>query len=344
MADFTISSASTLMACRYPFRADVAWPPEGEPDEACSKGAAIHAAIARYVNAGEEALGLGPAWDHALAWIKANWRRGWVGEPAYAWDHAIDEARLIGVDIGRDYTANGRRPGEIAGTLDVCYVDGSTVYVYEFGTGYDVSHKAEQLRLQCLVAARAHGCSRAVGQLVRFADDGAYPSPPVEYDEFELMAIAGEFADLLSEVEGSEPVPGEHCSLCNLAPVCPAATSIVQALLPAEGLVRPGWGLVIASPDHAAWLLAHARLVAAAAEAVKDAVKAYVPKAGLSLSDGSMLVEGHRNMVRVDHARVESLARSLGATDAQLDACSRSVVESAGLKVKKAAKAKRKAT
>ena len=67
-----------------------------------------------------------------------------------------------------------------------------------------------------------------------------------------------------------------------------------------ESLVKPGWGLTIANPDHAAWLLNHARLVAAAAEAVKDAVKAYVPKDGLVLADGSLLVEGTRNMPRTD--------------------------------------------
>lgn len=342
MAAFTISSASTLAHCRYPFRIDVEMPQQGTPDAAQSKGTGVHAAIAAYANKGDLPSGeLGPTWDCALAWVKANWKQSWVAEPAYAWDPSTDAARLLGVDIGRDYAAHGRRPGEVAGTLDVCSVEGDTVYVYEFGTGHDVSHKFQQLRLQCAVAALAHGCSRAVGQLVRFADDGTYPGQPVELDEFALAAIRGEFAEILLEVPGSSPVPGEHCSRCNLAPVCPAAAPIVEALVPVEALVSHRWGLTISSPDHAAWLLAMARLVAAAAEAVKEQVKAYVPKDGLLLEDGSLLIEAMRNVNRKNHARIEALATALGATDEQLEACSVVVQESAGLRVKKPAKLKR---
>jgi hypothetical protein len=346
MASFTISGASTIMSCQYPYRDDVAMPPEAGGDPGRDKGTATHDCAAKFINTSEAVELLDPrehpTWACMKSWILANWKTTWVAEPAYAWDVAADVAECIGVDIGRAYREQGAGDHDVCGTLDVCSAEGDTVYVYEFGTGFDVEHKAEQLRLQCAVAALAHGASRAVGQLVKFRDDGAYPSPLVE---FELAAIRGEFAELLGSVEGSDPAPGEHCSRCNLAPVCPAAAGIVQALIPADALVPHRWGLAITSPDHAAWLLGHARLVAAAAEAVKDGVKAYVPKEGLVLEDGSLLVEGTRNMPRRDNKKLEMLARTLGATDEQIAGCDYVAVESSGLKVKKApaAKAKKKA-
>lgn len=338
MSDFTLSSAHLIMHCQYPFRDDVVMPPEAGIDKARDKGISLHDCQAKYINARDSELldpATNPAWACARAWIDANWKPSWVAEPAYAWDPIADTARLLGVDIHREYARAGKLPHEKAGTLDIRSVEGDTVYVYEIGTGYEMEHKADQLRLQCLVAARAHDVPRAIGQRIQYRDDGAYMFPPVELDEFDLAAIAGEYAEHLGSVEGSEPMPGDHCALCNLAPVCPAASGIVQALIPAEAIVRPGWGLVIANPDHARWLLDHARLVAAAAEAVKEAVKAYVPKNGLVLADGSLLVEGTRNMPRRDNKKIEMLARTLGATEEQLASCDYIAVESSGLRVKK---------
>lgn len=342
MADFTISGAHVLMSCRYPFRAEVVMPPEAATDDDRELGVVCHDAAAKLINSGLDTLDgeTNPTWACMRAWIKANWKRTWVAEPAYAWDPVADTARLLGVDIKREYEKHGRAPRERAGTLDVCSVEGDTVYVYEFGTGFDVTHKFDQLRLQCAVAARAfYGVTKAVGQVVKFRADGAYPMQPVEFDDFAISATLGEFTEYLGEVDGSEPQPGEHCQRCNLAPVCPAAASIVQAILPAESLTKHTWGLVIRDADHARWLLDHARLVAAAAEAVKEAIKAYVPKEGLVLEDGSLLVEGTRNMPRTDNARVMTLARTLGATEEQIEACNYIAVESSGLRVKKSAAA-----
>lgn len=339
MSEFTVSSASVLMACQYPFRPEVEMPPEALVDADRDLGAEVHDCAAKFINTGTFTELLDAAthsvWASARAWIIASIKDTWIAEPAYAWDPVDDTARRLGIDIAREYERVGKAAHERAGTLDVVSVEGDTVYVYEFGTGYDVGHKHEQLRLQCAIAALAHGCTRAVGQVVRFDETGAYPQSAVELDEFDLAAIRGEFAELLSKVPSSEPLPGDHCQRCNLAPACPAATQIVSDLIPEGSLVRPGWGLKIANADHARWLLDHARLVAAAADAVKDAVKAYVPKEGLVLEDGSLLVEGTRNMPRRDNKKMETLARTLGASDEQIAGCDYVAVESSGLRVKK---------
>lgn len=343
---FTVSGAYVLAHCRFPYRDEVTAPPEAVEDPDREKGIVVHDCSATFINSKGHIEALdpetNPTWACAKAWILANRKLSWVAEPAYAWDPAAGTARGLGVNIGRAYEEHGKLAHEIGGTLDVCSVEGDTVYVYEFGTGFDVEHKYDQLRLQCGVAARAHGVSKAVGQIVKFRDDGAYPLPPVHFDAFALAATRGEFAELLAEIPGSEPAPGEHCVRCNLKTACPAGAAIIAELVPVDALVPHRWGLTITSPDHAAWLLARARLVGAAADAVKEGVKAYVPKEGIVLEDGSLLVEGTRNMPRRDNKKLEMLARTLGASEEQIAGCDYVAVESSGLKVKKpTAKSKR---
>jgi len=110
--------------------------------------------------------------------------------------------------------------------------------------------------------------------------------------------------------------------------------------VPAEALVRHRWSTSIASPDHAAWLLARAKLLAKAADDVKDAIKAACPREGWRLEDGSVLVEGTRNMPRFDLTKLKGLARDAGVTDEQMESCSYVATESAGLKVQMAAGSK----
>jgi hypothetical protein len=76
---------------------------------------------------------------------------------------------------------------------------------------------------------------------------------------------------------------------------------------------------------------------------VKKALKAYVPKEGLVLEDGSLFVEGERRMPRTDHEKMAQLAISLGATPEQIESCSYVAIESAGLKLKKPAKRRKAA-
>jgi len=340
MSEFTVSGAYVLASCRYPYRSDVVVPRDDSPNRARDKGSSVHGMIANYINSGAVPEDGGPTFDCARAWIDANKKASWVAEPAYAWDPATDAARLLGVDINREYEARGKLPHEVGGSLDVASIEGDTVYVYEFGTGFDIEHKLAQLRLQCLVAARAHRVSMAVGQLVRFRDEGAYPGIPVTFGEFELAAIAGEFAEYLAEVPGSEPTPGEHCKRCNVAPICPVGRALIEQILPASALVKHQWGLEIQSADHAAWLLEQTRLIVAAADQVKNAVRAYVPEGGIKLSDGSMLIEGVRHVPRFDKGKALTLARGLGATEEQIDRCSYMASESSGVRVQKAPKAK----
>lgn len=322
---YTLSGTNILLACAYPFREDVkGWSDDG-PNFARDRGTGTHNAGATYINSKREALPSGldesGTWASMKAWIDQNWQPGWVAEPAYAWDPAKDVARLLGVDIGREYEKHGKLPHEIAGTCDVVHVLDGTVYVYEFATGYDVEHKLDQLRAQCMVAARAHGRENAVGRLIRFREDGAYPFPPLELDYFELALQSGALAERIESIATATPQPGEHCGRCNARTVCPEGQKVLEALIPPEALTKPfRFSTEVQGPEHALWMVTHAKLVEKALEDFKAALKAACPPEGWRMADGSVLREGFATMPGgLDKAKALALLRELGATDEQIE-------------------------
>lgn len=344
MGSFTLSKAPLAQHCLYSFRPDVEVPPEGPASDEQETGTTCHAAAAHTINTGclvELTVAPdSPTWRHMLAWIRDNYQPTWVAEEALAWNPAKDTARVLGVDIDRKYAEHGATPQDIPGTCDVVSVEPDLVRVFEFGTGWDVSHKTEQLRLQCVAAARAHGKERAIGQLIQFREDGAKPWEPIELDSFDLSAIAGEFAELRERTPGAEPAPSDACVdlFCDAKTVCPVTQDAQAALVPDAALTRK-FSKVIESPEHARWMLERVRLVKSACEEIKTAINDYVPEGGVALEDGKYIYEGAREMPRFDAHKALALIKQLGATEAQIASLTRPVIEGAGLKVgsKKAA-------
>ncbi len=332
----TASKVGLLEECQWWATPGAEWPTE--TSDAADLGTRFHAAIESYVAFGEMPAhtdDIAQLLVSAKAWVDHFGREKLAAEVAFAWDPEADTAKVLGHGLGRDYSSGD---GLLCGSADLIAVSRftKTGYVGDWSTG-DGSKKGPQLRTLALMLARAEGLESVTVEALEVSAEGVRHVCTETLDEFALAAIAGEIAESLVIDSGVRPQPGAHCTemYCPARVTCPAAREIVDALIPAESLVRPGWGLVIANPDHARWLLDHARLVGAAVEAVKDAVKAYVPKDGLVLEDGSMLVEGTRNMPRRDYKKLEMLARTMGATDEQIAGCDYLAVESSGLRVKK---------
>jgi hypothetical protein len=343
MGAFSLSKAALAKHCLYPFRDDVAVPADASSSEERDTGNSCHDAAAKLINGKLAALRATPAgltWKHMSAWILEHYQSTWTAEVALAWDPSKDVARVLGVDIGREYEAHGLTKGEVPGTCDLVSVSDDAVFVYEFGTGFDVGHKIEQLRLQCVAAARAFGKDLAIGQLIQFRDDGAHPWAPIHYDAFDLSVIAGEFSELRAGIPNAAPSVSDACVdlFCDAKTVCPVTHEAQAALVP-EGALTRKFSKDITDPEQARWMLERVRLVKSACEEIKDAINAYVPDGGIALADGKYIYEGAREMERFDSHKALALCKQLGATDAQLASLTRSVVEGAGLKVgsKKAA-------
>ncbi len=345
----TASKCGLLVECGWWALAEAEWSDTSSP--AADRGTRFHAAIALYISvipgiplaAEDDIKG---AFAAAKAWVDAFGREKLAAEVAFAWDPTTDTAEVIGHDIGRNYGPWQAR-GLLCGSADIVAVSRFTRvgYVGDWSTG-DGSKKGPQLRALGLMLARAENLDQVTVEALEVDASGVRHVCTETLDAFALAAVAGELAEAMAAIPSAVPVPGPHCGdlYCPARATCPAVRERIADIVPAAELVRHQWGLTIASPDHAAWLYNQAKAIEAAAKLVKDAVKAFVPAEGVALSDGSVLAEGTREMNRFDKGKALALARELGASEAQIDACSYAVTESAGLRVKKpAASRKRKA-
>lgn len=186
-----------------------------------------------------------------------------------------------------------------------------------------------------MMLARAEGLDSVTVEALEVDATGVRHVCRETLDSLALDAHAGELAEHIAAIPTSEPQPGPWCgeSYCPARATCPAVVERVEQIIPAAELVRHKWGLAIESGPHAVWLYNQAKAVEAAAKLVKDAVKAYVPEGGITLEDGSTFAEGSRSVERFDKAAALGLLRDLGATEEQIAACSRTSVESAGLRI-----------
>jgi len=325
-----------LLACQHWARPDAEW--YDTTSAAADRGTRFHRAIALYVN-GVEGLPLAPDEDiaglfaSARAWVDHFGREKLAAEVAFAWDPHTDTAERIPA-VERDYQA---AHGHLCGTADLVAVSRATRagYIADWKTG-DASNAGPQLRTLALMLARAEGLDMVTVEALQVDETGVTHLCTETLDAFALAAVSGDLAEAVSSVPTAEPVPGPHCGehYCPARATCPAVVERVERdIIPAASLVRHRWGVRISSPDHAAWLYEQAKAVEAAARLVKDAVRAYVPEAGLVLEDGSVLKEGTRNMPRFQKDVAVALLRELGATEEQIAGLTRSVVESSGLRV-----------
>jgi hypothetical protein len=269
----TASSLDRVMAC----------PTSAALPQATSVGAApaeagnVTHAFAEAVRAKAEQYARGEAYDVALARARDELipaegaegfdlcaavpfdqiPRGAESEVTLAWDPETDTGRVLGRNLGRDYS--GARPGEILGTADLLgqMLAKRAVYVPDFKTGKAVTGGAAgtwQLRLLALAAARATGLRAAVVQLIYLRADGRAYVDRAEFDAFDLANFAAELRELPRRVAASElqlerervphVVEGPHCRYCPALPACPAKREMMRALVvnmesaPSDELVR----------------------------------------------------------------------------------------------------------
>ena len=112
----------------------------------------------------------------------------------------------------------------------------------------------------------------------------------------------------------------------------------MRDLIPAESLVHPNHrlSLTIESADHAAWCKQTLRTIYAYAEEVETAIAAWVGETEHPLEGGGEVIKKtYRNVTRTSLPELTALARTLGATDEQIAACTHLSKESGGIRIVK---------
>lgn len=332
----TASKVGLLSHCQFFATAHAEW--ADTTSAAADRGTRFHRAIADYVTSGQVPLAIDEdiqaLFTSAVAWVEHFGRDALAAEVAFAWDPVADSAERTEVK-DREY-AFAQTNGYLCGTADLVAISRftKTGYIADWKTG-DGSNAGPQLRALALMLARAEDLDSVTVEALEVSEMGVRHVCTETLDAFALAAVAGELAESLAAVPTAQPQPGTHCGdlYCPARATCPAIVERVEQIIPAGELVKHRWGLTIESGDHAAWLYNQAKAVEAAAKLVKDAVKAFVPEGGITLADGSVMAEGSRTMERFDKAAALGLLRAKGATEEEIEACSRSVVESSGLRI-----------
>lgn len=251
-------SASRLAlagACLYPFRADVPWADTGDV-RARRLGTGTHELIAAQVNgripAELEEDVAEDAWALFAVWESERWSSIQLGpkaeaEVTFALNLATGAARILGKDLGRDYS--GAKEGELVGTADLVQVDypaevpsksgGGTmpgravVHIKDWKTGRKrgtAEHNA-QLRFLAAAAARVYDAERVYVTLDYLRPEGVEPDSH-SFTGFELEVVLLEevralVADALPDVA---PSLGLHCDdfYCPARLTCPAYVARVE--------------------------------------------------------------------------------------------------------------------
>lgn len=184
---------------------------------------------------------------------------GLSAEVTYAYDLDTGTARILGQDLGRDYSR--LKPNEIPCTPDVvgAYELGG-VYIgdWKFGrSDVPLPGVNAQMQLAALCAARVHGARLARIEIVRFFDD---PARPVRYvDEMDAKQLDW-FAEKLATFRKETDIlrshylatgraqyvkEGEHCKYCPAFTSCPAKVELLRQALAGNLPVVDG----VADPD-----------------------------------------------------------------------------------------------
>lgn len=311
---------------------------------------------------------LAQIWRGTKDWLVANYRVGMRTQVVFSYDVQKDVGREITPlpnAPSRFYAdpewraKHGIQPHEVCGAADLVFMgidaEGPFVAVDDLKVklGAEVKDATHQLAGLALAACRAYGLERA--RIRTLIADERHVFEAVQWlDEFDHLSAAEDIAVALARVDESSPEPGPWCTerYCPHIADCSAKradVALAEKLIPVDALVKRRVDLpltlTIASPDHAADVLVRARAVERVAKMLKSAVEGYVTEymathvdergrpQGVPLLDGSTLEPTFRNMPRVNHAKIEQLAKDHGATDEEIAMCVNVVREGAGLKV-----------
>ncbi len=222
-------------------------------------------------------------------------------EIALGYDVALGTGRIIGENLGRAYGEPG--PFEIVGSCDVFALDGDTVVIVDWKTGFaDVEPTATnaQLWFYGLAAARATGRHRVI-LLVIYTKTGRVDECGA--DALDLADFAGQLERLHHTVaarqasknraEILETREGSWCKHCASKHVCPSKTALLVQVA-TSGLAVIGDTEM--TPERAAGAYEQ---ISRIEQLVKDArarLVTYVDEQGpIDLGNGRMFGRYHRS-------------------------------------------------
>lgn len=214
-------------------------------------------------------------------------------EAAWVWDPKTRRARKLGNNIGREYAKHGALPHEVPASFDlVLFVPAwNKLVVIDFKSGYGDVKSADE-NPQLLFASLCYSTHAALSrggtqrQEIWFLRPGKVWVDGADVDVFKLGSFEASLVKRLALLPYLPAVPGEHCTYCPAAGGCPGTNDSIGKLVDTTGNT---FSTSIENMGHASWMLERLPMIEKAAEAIREALKAYSDEHhGIACSDGKV--------------------------------------------------------
>jgi len=341
------SASSTERTLECP--AWLAFPRVERETEAATRGNIIHA-YGRAVLTGTPV-------DVALAKVdpkyretcrKIDWRKlcGDIEEieteAAYALDVKARTARFLGFNIGRNYAAAAERTGqplgewEIPGSLDLAgFVRGARrVVVSDLKTGFmDIEADANAQGLFfAAVKSILLGVTEVEFRIAKLKPNGDVWNDPVVFTAFQIDTYLDELEAKVARAHEEQAFyaaggmpdvhDGDWCYFCPASDACPAKTALARSMVSTLKGFESRLDVMTADEWAQAYEYVHDQAMPIA-KRILEAAKDRARRDPYPLSSGLVLREAPYEKDSLVTESVIELARKLGATTKQIDACYR---------------------
>jgi hypothetical protein len=271
------------------------------PGDAADLGTRVHAELARHV-AGEDSE---PAEDTRFLF--------WSG--AKMWRELAPEfpSPMTEVSLSYDFAE-----WSCTGHVDVVSVVGSEIRILDWKSGFKDSDYREQMCGYCALSLLMYPeIERATATIVwlRTGEIERYTMTRADLPRWE--------ADVSEALERTED-PGPHCDYCQRSHECHARNAMVRrdvATVLDMGTEEAAASVAILPPAEIVQLLSKAKMVAACADRIKDAIKAHVETVGEVVGDGKRLALVSENRRSLDPLKTWPILTASGFEDADFAAC-----------------------
>jgi hypothetical protein len=264
-------------------------------------------------------------------------------EVSYALDVRARTARVLGTNLGRDYVGAARRAGhplgpwEVPGSLDITgrrRLDRLRV-VADTKSGFQEVTEAEsngQALFFASVFMLLEGDDKVMVRMAKLKPNGDIWNDVAtfgaldcdEYMDTLEAALERSKQDRRLYLSGGIPdvyPSGDNCQYCPAFSACPSKVALARSMLGDLMSIRGRIQTMTQEDRGLAWEKAHdgvKPLLDKVLEALKEAARAEP----LPLSNGYELREAPYEKTQTDFGAAVALARDLGATEAQIAACS----------------------
>ena len=335
--------------------AHLAFPRTHESDEYSERGHGLHAYVHDVLAGADSKAALAAIEDDddRATCERLDWR-ALVGdlvdvelETAFAVDVKARRARRLGANLRRGYEAACKRlgralgPWEVPGSLDVSgrrRRDGRRV-VRDLKTGFRPVPAAKSNRQGLFFGAAFHLLEDAAEvdfEICKLKPDGSIVvgrSGRASYTALDVERYLDEYGVDLARAKAARRVVlsggtpdvhvGEWCDYCGAIDHCPAKTALARNLIGELGTVEAQMLGMTSAQRARAWELLTWQIgpiYERVGKALRQAVAA-APEPTI-LSNGKQVRAISFETERVSASKLAELARALGASDEQIDACS----------------------